>query len=164
MLGVLQRAVAPALETTHGPNHHDYDPLDLIYQRGQPLVDIADLQYHLELLGVFHKLHHAVDPAGIVVDPSTKVPIMSAAQRLFLARAQHRFDLWTTNILERPGRRGAALQPKELPPVDVLLLLHVYMLNPMAYREDVIRVYPSLARVGSFPWKNIVRVVTFGLT
>ncbi|KAF5312674.1 hypothetical protein D9619_003574 [Psilocybe cf. subviscida] len=167
MLGILQRPVAPGPETTHGADQHGCDPLTLIAQRDHPLVEIADLQYHLDLLGVFHKLHHVVDAAGIVVNPSTKVPIMSAAQGLFLARAQHRFDLWMTKILERPEREAGPLRLEELPPVDVLLLLHVYMLNPIAYREDVIRVYPCLARMGPFPWKAIhsrIDTSTFEMT
>jgi hypothetical protein len=161
MLGVLQRPVVPGPETTHSTDQCGHDTLTLITQRDHPLVGLADLQCHLDLLAVFHKLHHDVDAAGVVVDPSTKVPIMSAAQELFLARAQHRFDLWTTSILERPERETGPLRPDELPPVDVLLLLHVYMLNPIAYREDVVRVYPCLALMGSFPWKVAVRTLTF---
>ncbi|KAF5311814.1 hypothetical protein D9619_003591 [Psilocybe cf. subviscida] len=168
MLGVLQRSVAPGPEITHSADQHGRDPLTLIAQRDRPLVEIVDLKYHLDLLGVFHKLHHAVDAAGIVVDPSTKLrPIMSVAQRLFLARAQHRFDLWTKKILERPEREAGPLRLEELPPVDVLLLLHAYMLNPIAFREDVIRVYPCLARMGPFPWEAIhsqIDTSTFEMT
>lgn len=128
------------------------------------LVNESDVLAHLDLISVFHKVHHAIQDGGVVVDPLSDLPVISAAQMLFLARAQHRFDLWIEKVLQRPGRdTNNSLLPEEIPPVDVLMLLHSYMLRPLHYREDLIRVYPCLGGVGAFPLRavvsNVVRVL-----
>jgi hypothetical protein len=115
-------------------------------------VTVNDLKAHLDLLAVFYNTHHAVQKDGVVVDNVTGLPVTSPAQFLFLARAQHRFDMWVSSVLRRPGRDAAApWQLNEIPPVDVLMLLHVYMLNPWNFYEDCYRIYPELEALGPFP-------------
>lgn len=121
-------------------------------------VTTDDLKAHLLLLAVFHNIHHTVQPGGVALDDSTLLPLTTPAQFLSLARAQHRFDMWISLVLRRPGRDAAGpLQPHEIPPVDVLMLFHAYMLSPWNFYEDCYRSYPELEALGPFPFIHIVR-------
>ncbi|RDB17022.1 hypothetical protein Hypma_002059 [Hypsizygus marmoreus] len=139
----------------------------IIAKLDKPLVSTEYINAHLELLPVFHKVHHAIQPGGVTINPTTNMPIVSEAQALFTARAQHRFDLWISRILRRPGRDPSSpFEEAELPPVDVLMFLHAYMLSPWNYYEDSKRVYPELEAMGSFPFgfaRALVDVATLEL-
>jgi len=123
-------------------------------------VTTDDIKAHLLILAVFHKIHHTVERGGIVVEDTTRLPVATPAERLFLARAQHRFDLWVYRLLRRPGRDVAEpIQPNEIPPVDVLMLLHAYMLSPWNFYEDCNSTFPELKALGPFPLVPIKRLI-----
>lgn len=130
----------------------------------ETVVTPADIKKHLLALAVFQKVHHTVQAGGVRVDDDTGLPIISDAAYLSVSRAQYRFDLWIDTILRRPGRDIAApLLSDELPPVDVLMFLHAYMLSPWNYSEDCSRIYPELEAVGSFPFQLLVRLFHWNL-
>lgn len=123
----------------------------------ESLVNVDDLKAHLLLLAVFHKTHHIIQQGGVTVDKTTRLPITTPIQFLSLARAQHRFDLWVCHVLRRSGRdKAAPWQLNEIPPIDVLMLLHAYMLSPWNFYEDCYRSYPELEALGPFPLILIV--------
>ncbi|KAF9486727.1 hypothetical protein BDN71DRAFT_906266 [Pleurotus eryngii] len=62
---------------------------------------------------------------------------------------------WVTTI--SPGETIGPLVPKELPPLDVVMALHSYMLCPQRYFEDAMLRFGELeARIGDYPFAMIV--------
>jgi hypothetical protein len=88
-----------------------------------PLVNVTDLQAHLRLLGAFDRLKY------LVQHPAEGLP--SGVQRehlwvLFLNRAVHRFETfmsatWPNNVV-------VASTEATMPPLDVLMVWHTYLL------------------------------------
>jgi hypothetical protein len=80
-----------------------------------PVVTIAELQQHLRILGAFYQLRQMVTAAA----SWDADPIWAA----FVNRAVHRFNLWaqTTSIMVH-------VDSDSLPPIDVLMVWHAYML------------------------------------
>lgn len=86
-----------------------------------PLVTVEDLQAHLRVLGAFHALRLQVREAG-ASDPD-------GAWAVFLARAVHRFHKWVVSV--RP-QHGGGFAP--MPPIDVLMVWHSYLLVRSVFR------------------------------
>lgn len=102
-------------------------------QNATPLVSIAEIKAHLLLLAAFHRLHALVTEAEWWYNDKTTSldfrPLPETKWALFITRAHHRFGLWLRHIVKRPSRTSgilAHLQKKEVPPLDVLLVLHAY--------------------------------------
>ncbi|KAF8317035.1 uncharacterized protein EI90DRAFT_2943755 [Cantharellus anzutake] len=106
-------------------------------QYTSPLVNVADLQDHLRLLGAFDLLQNLVRSAN----PSDS----DDAWIVYLARAVYRFEKW---ILANPSDRSG---PETLPPLDVLMVWHSYCLNPRNYYEDGVRSIPAIRHTPKFP-------------
>lgn len=107
-------------------------------QHTTPLVSIAEIKAHLLLLAAFHRLHTLVTEAEWWYNDKTTSldfrPLPEAKWGLFVTRAHHRFGLWLRQIVKRPSRTSGALahlQKKEVPPLDVLLILHAYCEGPL---------------------------------
>ncbi|KAJ7761130.1 hypothetical protein B0H16DRAFT_1531933 [Mycena metata] len=131
-------------------------------QRVIRFVSIDDVRTHLKVMTTFHKLHIDVDTSGVQVNPATNLPIASAAQTAFLTKAVERFSLWLQRVVKTPERcagRIVPLEPQEMPPVDVLMVLHAYMLSPWNFFEDCVRQYPFLNNIGSFPLKQMTQMI-----
>nr|OQO18597.1 hypothetical protein B0A51_12085 [Rachicladosporium sp. CCFEE 5018] len=98
---------------------------------------------------------------------------------IYVARAVDRFDNWITAIAPAglaptmtsyadDGDSGAYYKPgfskrellvfneSNMPPVDVLMVWHAYMLNPRAYFEDCIRGGKMHLWNTKFPWAAVV--------
>lgn len=96
----------------------------------------------------------------------------------FVQKAVDRFEIWWRDItpdarmadrtyLETAGRQGQLVNPKfargqsivlertSLPPVDVLMVWHAYMLNPRAYLEDCLRYGRMPLWHMPFPWQAV---------
>ncbi|KAF9515839.1 hypothetical protein BS47DRAFT_723038 [Hydnum rufescens UP504] len=102
-----------------------------------PVVSTDLLQAHLTILGAFDALHQKVRQVG-ANDPD-------AAWAVFLARAVYRFQKWA------PCAKFADTEVSPMPPLDVLMVWHSYLLNPRIYFEDGLRVFPNLLAIPSFP-------------
>ncbi|KAK1820449.1 hypothetical protein LTR12_005175 [Friedmanniomyces endolithicus] len=96
---------------------------------------------------------------------------------VYLARAVDRFDAWLHALLpdakmarvsqiQSDGEKGLLCEPgpanlpllfgtHNLPPVDVLLVWHAYMLNPRAYLEDCLRLGRMSLWHTNMPWKSV---------
>ncbi|GAA6053304.1 hypothetical protein JCM3770_006675 [Rhodotorula araucariae] len=99
----------------------------------EPLVDMGNLKQHLSLLGAFFKLRERVegmDQSGCAAHLEPK-----ARWAVFVQVAVYRFELIVA------AYEGTAAVEPPLLPLDVALILHAYMLNPMRYDEDGVRVF-----------------------
>ncbi|KAG8968920.1 hypothetical protein FRC05_001288 [Tulasnella sp. 425] len=117
----------------------------------QAQVTPSNLQAHLVLLGAFHRLREEVrtfkGKADIPMEPDERWAV-------FLQRAVYRFEQWAVRMIGGEGQEEAlgegpkVLTPDEVPPLDVVMVWHTYMLNPRNYYEDCLRKLPGLLRVG----------------
>lgn len=138
------------------PNHFKVDDQ---YVKAQVLP--SDLEAHLVLLSAFHRLREEVrtfkGKADIPMEPDDRYAV-------FLQRAVYRFEQWAVRMIGGEGQEeeelgGGApriLASNEVPPLDVMMVWHTYMLNPRTYYEDCIRKLPGLLRIGSFPLRQLV--------
>jgi hypothetical protein len=128
----------------------------ILGQATETFVSVDMMKDHLLVLSLFNKVHHSMQQGGVVVDDATGLPITTPSYLLSLTRTQQRFDLWISKIL-RNGNRHAdtPLQTKEIPPIDVLMFLHSYLLSPWNFYEDCYRLYPELSRE-PFPLAAVV--------
>ncbi|KAG8941361.1 hypothetical protein FRC03_004629 [Tulasnella sp. 419] len=104
------------------------------------LVHPLDLEDHLTLLRAFHQTREDIRASvdATVVDPDD-------VWEVFLAKAVRRFDLWIKEAVGFTPRnateeRPAPFQEHEIPPLDVIMVWHTYLLNPRVYYEDGLRV------------------------
>ncbi|PPR07443.1 hypothetical protein CVT24_007709 [Panaeolus cyanescens] len=101
----------------------------------QPLVDFPLIEGHLALLHAFSELKETVQKLAFFDEftgwnDDTK-------WRYFVGLAVERFDIWCEKLNEEDIRTSWDIF---LPPVDVLMVWHTYLLNPLWYREDAQRV------------------------
>ena len=88
-----------------------------------PLVNVTDLQAHLRLLGAFDRLKYTVQ------HPDDRLPVGMQREHLwilFLNRAVQRFEAfmsatWPNNVV-------VASTEATMPPLDVLMVWHTYLL------------------------------------
>ncbi|QIW99532.1 hypothetical protein AMS68_005050 [Peltaster fructicola] len=67
-----------------------------------------------------------------------------------------------TNVssgLNGPPLQAEALSENDLPPLDVLLVWHAFMLNPRAYFEDCLRKGKMHMWQHNFPWELVARAI-----
>lgn len=131
------------------PNHFKINA-----QYVKPQVMPSDIQAHLVLLGAFHRLREEVKT---VKGTATDIPMQPDERyAVFLQRAVYRFEQWAVRMIGGEGSEeegvipeaARPLAPSEVPPLDVTMAWHTYMLNPRVYYEDCIRRFPGLLQVG----------------
>jgi len=116
-----------------------------------PLVNVTDLQAHLWLLGAFDHLKYTVQHPPEGFPPGIQQEHLWV---LFLNKAVHRFESFMSATW--PNNAVVASTEATMPPLDVLLVWHTYLLvrrpvppvfyylsfcfqNPRTYYEDGIR-------------------------
>lgn len=114
-----------------------------------PFVLSEVVKDHLTLMAAFRRVHQTVEKSGIQLDSATGLPIPTSSAVLFLARALQRFELWVATLDVHSTEPG--LREYEIPPLDVLMFLHAYMLSPLNFYEDTISKHKVLARMAEFP-------------
>lgn len=104
--------------------HPDLEMLTTAAADGLPTV--AECRTHLRLLSAFVHLREAVDrrgrDEGLLAD--------GEAWELFCRAAVARFFAWAETV----DARGGAQAHLPMPPIDVLVVWHAFLLNPGAYR------------------------------
>jgi len=108
-----------------------------------PLVPLEHVKAHLTVIGAFARLLQDIDG-------SFQGANQTHALCSFLSKSLYRLELWVTKVLGPLSIRDT-IQSNELPPLDVALVLHAYMLSPHHYLEDCMRCYPQLLGAGPFP-------------
>jgi len=76
----------------------------------------------------------------------------------FLHHAVQRFGTWMNARKHvKPLPALSSLPREQIPPLDVLMIWHAYMLSPIAYNEDAQGNIPALGKLGGMPWDQLVR-------
>ncbi|KAJ7134285.1 hypothetical protein C8R44DRAFT_609591 [Mycena epipterygia] len=99
-----------------------------------PFVSTRQLKEHLVLLDAFAELKTKVDALS-----DGEIPHMPSAERRwawFVGLAVERFENWCKALRFSDAEREFETV---LPPIDVLMVWHAYLLNPGWYAEDVER-------------------------
>ncbi|KAI5478060.1 hypothetical protein MNV49_005523 [Pseudohyphozyma bogoriensis] len=122
-------------------------PLGLVVANrrlSEPLVTTDEVRQHLLLLGAFDELRRSVQAQ--VEDGETKWEIADPSVRwsVFLVVAVERFEEWI-RMFEQS--EATTWERTRLPPLDVALVWHSYVLNPRWYQDDTLRVHHALRRV-----------------
>ncbi|KAG8953977.1 hypothetical protein FRC04_000961 [Tulasnella sp. 424] len=130
------------------------------------LVNPSDLKAHLVILRAFHRLRQHVYSATRKATPSSSDAALQQAWEVFLARAVWRFELWLKHVVARPTRDSMYAGPvntwlnlHEVPPIDVVMVWHSYLLHPRTYFEDGLRYNTGLLSRGSFPLHEIAVMI-----
>ncbi|GBE89583.1 hypothetical protein SCP_1602460 [Sparassis crispa] len=100
-----------------------------------PLVELDHLRAHLALLRAFKALRTLIEDADELGLQALRMD-STARWAWFVGLAVERFQRWTAVV-----RKGDLLTwvAAELPPIDVLMVWHAYLLNPGWYAEDCLR-------------------------
>ncbi|KAH6879916.1 hypothetical protein BKA70DRAFT_196508 [Coprinopsis sp. MPI-PUGE-AT-0042] len=102
-------------------------------------VTLAQIKGHLALLNAFADLKRAV---AACQDPIPQMPAdVEKRWAWFVNLAAERFDRWVRTLKAEDKELP---MDTVLPPVDILMVWHAYMLNPRWYAEDATRI-PSIA-------------------
>lgn len=97
------------------------------------VVLVSELQCHLRILGAFSMLRKAVEGTAEKKDE---------VWAIFIARAVYRFHQWASSIW--PESDGT-IQDDAVPPIDVLMVWHSYMLVSCIY--IIVQYYESLEKM-----------------
>lgn len=114
-------------------------------KRCNPFVKPSDLKTYLILLAAFHRLKEEVESHKSIGLSYRMDPV--EAWTVFLERAVHRFDCWVSKVVGE-GNEPRQLAEHELPPLDVTMVWHAYILNPRVYYDDCLRRLHGLHRIG----------------
>lgn len=135
------------------PHYTDFSQLPPTFRVGSenvsPLVTITEAQAHLRLLAAFAKLKKDVRDAHIPSKGSSEDQDRLYPQDpdrawvVFVNRAVFRFDKfmsgkWTADFPQ--------WSEEAIPPLDVVMVWHTYLLNPLVYYEDSARRTTPFAR------------------
>lgn len=137
----------PITETRVPAQPHLINP---VYVRGHRtrskvhLVTPSQLKGHLALLHAFHELKKKVQEGVDDRFPEyTRTLDGERRWTWFVALAVERFDRWCITI------KHTDEEWMGLPPIDVVMVWHAYLLNPSWYAEDIIRI-PALETLAKY--------------
>ncbi|KAF7304485.1 hypothetical protein HMN09_00850800 [Mycena chlorophos] len=118
-------------------------PLATFYVGGketQPFVTVDQLKDHLALLQAFAELRARVQNTSAKDLGIDYFPPETEKERrwsVFVGFAVERFERWCLALTAKDAESGIAAI---LPPLDVLMVWHTYLLNPGWYAEDCLRI------------------------
>ncbi|EMD39261.1 hypothetical protein CERSUDRAFT_112923 [Gelatoporia subvermispora B] len=120
----------PDIETIHIP-----PPKIGPHTLSEPIVEIEHIKAHLALLDSFHDLRTSVEQYRPSLDTPEFARPPAGPQRWswFAERAVGRFQRWLTKVSVQDTQEW---EEKDIPPLDVLMVWHAYMLHPRWYAED----------------------------
>ncbi|KAK4464366.1 hypothetical protein QBC42DRAFT_344777 [Cladorrhinum samala] len=143
---------------------------------------LAQCATHLELLEVFFGLRLRIlqspelDTAfGIMQDHETvyrydsahpqRQPVQLADPNwdekrrakwpIFLSIAAARFDMWARNSNETVTETDARSRLQHLPPLDIVMVWHAFLLNPKSYQEYCSNLNLKKLQKLPFPWPDV---------
>jgi hypothetical protein len=122
-----------------------------------PSIPTHDIQAHILLMRAMHKLQVDIQPGGVTFDPQSGASQPSDSMLSFLHHAVQRFGAWV-DAQKHIERRSSlsSLSQEHIPPLDVLMIWHAYMLSPSSYYEDGQEKIPALSKLGGMPWDALV--------
>ena len=120
-----------------------------------PTFDVNVLRQHLLFLKATDRVFSSVDQPYVVIDEVKDCKAPTPATRVFLTKAVYRFEVWLKKAVSLRSS-DTPLEGHEIPPLDVLIILHAYRLGRWIYDEDLTLRFPQLAKIGDFPFGHIV--------
>jgi hypothetical protein len=130
---------------------------DSKFEKIRHLFDTSVIGKHLTFMKAIYSAAHSADNNFTVEDESTGIKSPSPPLRVYLSKAVYRYHIWITRCL--PGRsEHGPLAKHEIPPLDVLAILHAHMLAPSRFNEDILLHFRELGLIGRFPFDHIVRI------
>jgi hypothetical protein len=117
-------------------------------------VPIHDVQAHVIFMKALRRLQHDLQPGGIPYEQQSSATFPSASALNFIKHAVQRFGVWLRSL--DTSAYIPPLQREHIPPLDVLMVWHAYMLVPGAYYKGSLDASPVLAKLGGMPWDTIV--------
>ncbi|KIK81036.1 hypothetical protein PAXRUDRAFT_15460 [Paxillus rubicundulus Ve08.2h10] len=130
--------IQPAFPSQSSPPQYTLPETFIIgSQRVSLLVRPQHLKGHLSLLHAFHTLRHTIE-AGDMSRLPHDVRTMDPDKRWgwFVNIAVERFSRWCISLNEHQLTNIE----QTLPPIDVVMVWHAYLLNPIWYAEDTARI------------------------
>ncbi|KAG8754223.1 hypothetical protein FRC11_006772 [Ceratobasidium sp. 423] len=121
------------------------------------LITVHEVKAHLVFLGAFTRLRAEVkSQKGVDVRGST-----DELWATYLARAVDRFAAWVSKGLpaDLDASNARVLNEDEVPPLDVLMAWHAYLLNPRVYYEDGVTKKSQLLGISAFPLNHFERII-----
>ncbi|CAE6501435.1 unnamed protein product [Rhizoctonia solani] len=121
------------------------------------LITVQEVKTHLVFLGAFTRLKAEVkSQKGVDVRGST-----DELWAIYLARAVNRFATWVSKGLptDLDASNARQLNEDEVPPLDVLMAWHAYLLNPRVYYEDGVTKKSQLLGISAFPLNHFEKIV-----
>ncbi|KAF7304477.1 hypothetical protein HMN09_00850000 [Mycena chlorophos] len=118
-------------------------PLATFYVGGKetkPFISVDQLKDHLALLHAFAELRARVQNTSAKDLGIDYFPPETEKERrwsVFVGFAVERFERWCLALTAKDAESGIA---SILPPLDVLMVWHTYLLNPGWYAEDCLRI------------------------
>ncbi|PPQ96744.1 hypothetical protein CVT26_010229 [Gymnopilus dilepis] len=126
-------------------------------------VSREDIAAHLRIYGLIRSNLFILAKKHVYYDEND-ILWPTTEGRLFLRRSVYRFRLWIERVLrpkfEKCGPTHVGLDDHEIPPYDVALVLHAFMLHPRAFYSDTIRLFPELAVLNGFPLTQVADLIT----
>ncbi|KAF8321702.1 hypothetical protein DL93DRAFT_1453542 [Clavulina sp. PMI_390] len=120
------------------------------FSRYTPSFSAQAIQDHLRFYQAIQKLLSPVAPHFVEKDIATGIKSPVVPVRVFLHKALARFEVWLEKIvLLRASNAPFSLE--EVPPLDVLSILHGYLLAPWTFDEDASFRVPALSKLPEFP-------------
>nr|GAT45567.1 predicted protein [Mycena chlorophos] len=129
--------------TKESPSMPQDSPLATFHVGGKetrPFVTVDQLKDHLALLHAFADLRARVEDTSAEDLGIEYFPPESEKERrwsVFVGFAVERFERWCLALTAKETESGIAAI---LPPLDVLMVWHTYLLNPGWYAEDCLRI------------------------
>ncbi|KAJ7488064.1 hypothetical protein FB451DRAFT_1025893 [Mycena latifolia] len=97
-----------------------------------PFVSTRQLKNHLVLLHEFAELKSKVEAMGSAQGPTHMPSDKERRWTWFVGLAVERFEIWCKALEPSDAEKGY------LPPIDVIMVWHAYLLNPGWYAEEVL--------------------------
>jgi hypothetical protein len=166
------QASSQATVVVHNVEHPSPSPVSSLEERNRKLLGEFDAKFneishffdgtvikqHLIFLKALRRNALSIDQNFTVEHAQTKIKSPSPTFRVYLATSLFRYHIWITQCLPHFCKQGV-LEKHEIPPFDVLAILHSHMLAPSRFNEDIIRKFSRLGLIGSFPFEQIVRML-----
>lgn len=110
---------------------------------------------HLQFYKAVYRTLTAINPVFVEKNVATGHKSPTPAVRVFLTKALVRFQKWLGACLSI-RQSNEPLTISEVPPIDVLIILHAYLLCPWTFDEDATFRFPELS-IARFPLEHMVR-------
>ena len=78
---------------------------------------------------------------------------------VFLQQAVWWFKIWLKHVVKPGSVTAQTLHDKEIPPLDLPLIWHTYLLNTHIYANNTTHVHPELAALDRLPLECVVHAL-----